>query len=68
LTDYGRQYEYAVVVGFNTGQVRHRGSGIFLHVKGRGATAGTVSSPRRFLRALMNRLDPQRRPVIAVGR
>ena len=68
LTDYGRQYEYAVVVGFNAGQVRHRGSGIFLHVNGRGATAGCVSAPRRFVRALMNRLDPQRRPVIAVGR
>ncbi|MFA6574514.1 MAG: L,D-transpeptidase family protein [Nocardioides sp.] len=68
LTDYGRQYEYAVVVGFNVGQVRHRGSGIFLHVNGRGATAGCVSAPRRFLRALMARLDPQRRPVIAVGR
>lgn len=68
LTDYGRQYEYSVVVGFNMGQVRHRGSGIFLHVNGRGATAGCVSAPRRFLRALMDRLDPQRRPVIAVGR
>jgi L,D-peptidoglycan transpeptidase YkuD (ErfK/YbiS/YcfS/YnhG family) len=68
LTDYGRQYEYSIVVGFNTRQVRHRGSGIFLHVNGRGATAGCVSAPRGFLRALMNRLDPQRRPVIAVGR
>ena len=68
LTDYGRQYEYSVVVGFNNRQVRHRGSGIFLHVNGRGATAGCVSAPRPFLRALMNRLDPERRPVIAVGR
>ncbi|WP_245155835.1 L,D-transpeptidase family protein [Nocardioides sp. 503] len=68
LTDYGRQYEYAVVVGFNPGQVRHRGSGIFLHVNGRGATAGCVSAPRGFLRRLLRRLDPDLHPVIAVGR
>lgn len=68
LTDYGRQYEYAVVVKFNWGQVRHRGSGIFLHVNGSGATAGCVSAPRPFLRRLMVRLDPAKAPVIAIGR
>lgn len=68
LTDYRRQYEYAVVVRFNWGQVRHRGSGIFLHVNGRGATAGCVSAPRPFLRRLMTRLDPAKAPVIAIGR
>ncbi len=68
LTDFGRQYEYVVVMGFNRRQVRHRGAGIFLHVNGDGATAGCVSAPRPFLRMLMNRLDPDRRPVIAVGR
>lgn len=68
LTDYGRQYEYAVVVKYNWGQVRHRGSGIFLHVNGRGATAGCVSAPRPFLRRLMARLHPDRAPVIAIGR
>ena len=68
LTDYRQQYEVAVVVRFNWGQVRHRGSGIFLHVNGRGATAGCVSAPRAFLVRLMARLDPARVPVIAVGR
>ena len=68
LTDYRLQYEWSIVVGFNTEQVRHRGSGIFLHVNGRGATAGCVSAPRWFIRALMSRLDPERRPVIAIGR
>lgn len=68
LTDYRQQYEYAVVVKFNWGQVRHRGSGIFLHVNGAGATAGCVSAPRGFLRRVMNRLDPDRAPVIAIGR
>lgn len=68
LTDYPVQYEWAIVTSFNHDQVRHRGAGIFLHVNGSGATAGCVSAPRRFLRALMRRLDPDRSPVIAIGR
>ena len=68
LTDYRRPYEWSIVTSFNLEQVRHRGSGIFLHVNGRGATAGCVSAPRRFLRALVRRLDPAAAPVIAIGR
>jgi L,D-peptidoglycan transpeptidase YkuD (ErfK/YbiS/YcfS/YnhG family) len=68
LANYPRQYEYAIVTSFNHEQVRHRGSGIFLHVNGRGATAGCVSAPRPFLRRLMRELDPDSRPVIAIGR
>ena len=48
--------------------MRHRGSGIFLHVNGSGATAGCVSAPRWFIKSLMRRLDPDRSPVIAIGR
>jgi L,D-peptidoglycan transpeptidase YkuD (ErfK/YbiS/YcfS/YnhG family) len=69
LSDYGRQYEFSLVTGFNyADQVRHRGSGIFLHVNGRGATAGCVSTPRRFMVKLMNRLEPRLVPLIAIGR
>lgn len=68
LQDYPRQYEYAVVVGFNWHQVRHRGAGIFLHVNGKGATAGCVSVPRWFMREMFDRLDPAWVPVIAIGR
>lgn len=68
LRDYRRQYEWSIVMDYNPRQVRHRGSGIFLHVNGSGATAGCVSAPRRFIRALMFRLDPDRDPVIAIGR
>jgi L,D-peptidoglycan transpeptidase YkuD (ErfK/YbiS/YcfS/YnhG family) len=68
LTDYGRQYEYSVVTGFNLHQVRHRGAGIFVHVNGSGATAGCVSAPRRFLRLLLARLDADRHPLVAIGR
>lgn len=68
LTDYPVQYEYSVVTSFNRTQVRHRGAGIFLHVNGSGATAGCVSAPRRFLVAVLARLDPAAHPVIAIGR
>jgi L,D-peptidoglycan transpeptidase YkuD (ErfK/YbiS/YcfS/YnhG family) len=68
LSDYPVQYEYSVVTSFNSHQVRHRGAGIFLHVNGSGATAGCVSAPRPFLRRLVARLDPDRAPVIAIGR
>ena len=68
LGEYRTQYEWSIVIGFNEDQVRHRGSGIFLHVNGSGATAGCVSAPRGFIRSLMARLDPRWRPVIAIGR
>jgi L,D-peptidoglycan transpeptidase YkuD (ErfK/YbiS/YcfS/YnhG family) len=69
LRHYRTQYEYAIVTGFNyAAQVRHRGAGIFLHVNGRGATAGCVSAPRWFLQRAMAALDPELRPVIAIGR
>lgn len=68
LQDYPVQYEWSVVTTFNRAQVRHRGAGIFLHVNGSGATAGCVSGPAWFLRRAVARLDPARRPVIAIGR
>jgi L,D-peptidoglycan transpeptidase YkuD (ErfK/YbiS/YcfS/YnhG family) len=68
LRDFPVQYEYSIVTSYNRAQVRHRGAGIFLHVNGSGATAGCVSAPRRLLKKLMWRLDPDRVPVMAVGR
>jgi L,D-peptidoglycan transpeptidase YkuD (ErfK/YbiS/YcfS/YnhG family) len=68
LRDFPKQYEFSVVTSFNAGQVRHRGGAIFLHVNGSGATAGCVSAPRRFMVRVMNRLDQDRVPVIAIGR
>jgi len=68
LRDFRVQYEYSVVTGYNLGQVRHRGAGIFLHVNGSGATAGCVSAPRVFMQRMMARLDPDQHPVMAVGR
>lgn len=69
LRDYGAQYAWSVVIEYNRPKpVRGRGSGIFLHVNGDGATAGCVSAPRRFIRSTLTRLRGGLRPVIAIGR
>ncbi|MFI9746157.1 L,D-transpeptidase [Streptomyces sp. NPDC052494] len=68
LVSYGTQYAHALVIGFNYDRpVRGRGAGIFLHVNGRGATAGCVSVPAGAMRAVLAWADPARRPHIAVG-
>lgn len=69
LRDYGAQYAWSVVIEYNRPKpVRGRGSGIFLHVNGDGATAGCVSAPRRFIRSTLTRLRGGLHPVIAIGR
>ncbi len=68
IVAYGTQYAHALVIGFNYARpVRGRGAGIFLHVNGRGATAGCVSVPADAMRAILAWVDPARRPHIAVG-
>ena len=69
LAAYGRQYAWSIVIDFNRPDpVKHRGSGIFLHVNGTGATAGCVSTPKWFMRKAMKQLQPRLNPVIAIGR
>lgn len=67
LTDYGKQYEYAVTTSYNLRQGRHIGYAIFLHVNGSGATAGCVSVPRWFMQRAMRWLRPEYDPRMAVG-
>lgn len=68
LVTYEKQYAHALVIGFNYDRpVRGRGAGIFLHVNGKGATAGCVSVPERAMRAILRWADPGRRPHIAIG-
>ncbi|TYR65029.1 L,D-transpeptidase family protein [Streptomyces parvus] len=68
LVSYGTQYARALVIGFNYEQpVRNRGAGIFLHVNGRGATAGCVSVPADAMAEILAWADPEREPHIAVG-
>ncbi|MEU0301508.1 L,D-transpeptidase family protein [Streptomyces sp. NPDC006175] len=68
LVSYAAQYARALVIGFNYDRpVRGRGAGIFLHVNGRGATAGCVSVPAAAMDLILAWADPARRPHIAVG-
>ncbi|MDA4889540.1 L,D-transpeptidase family protein [Streptomyces sp. MS2A] len=68
LIAYRTQYAYALVVGFNYDRpVRGRGAGIFLHVDGRGATAGCVSVPEDAMRRILRWARPAQRPHLAIG-
>ncbi|WP_424215641.1 L,D-transpeptidase family protein [Streptomyces sp. BI20] len=68
LADYVGQYAHALVVDYNYERpVRGRGAGIFLHVDGRGATAGCVSVAEPVMRELLRWADPGRRPHLAIG-
>lgn len=67
LLDYQTQYAHSVVINFNRAPDRKvigRGSGIFLHVNGRGATAGCVSITKTDLRTLLSYLRPGDRITI----
>ncbi|MGW8063364.1 L,D-transpeptidase family protein [Streptomyces ziwulingensis] len=68
LITYPAQYAHALVVGFNYHRpVRGRGAGIFLHVDGRGATAGCVSVPAEAMRRILRWADPAAAPHLAIG-
>jgi L,D-peptidoglycan transpeptidase YkuD (ErfK/YbiS/YcfS/YnhG family) len=68
LAGYDPQYRYALLVGFNYHRpVRGRGAGIFVHVNGRGATAGCVSVPEGAMRRILAWADPARAPHLAIG-
>ena len=68
LSSYPSQYRYAVVINFNRPpdtRVIGRGSGIFLHVKGSGATAGCVGITKDQMKIVMAYLRPNDRITIA---
>lgn len=67
IADYPVQYRYAVVVDFNRPPhaVRNRGAGIFLHVKGSGATAGCVAVTRVHMLAVLATIRPG--DLISIG-
>jgi L,D-peptidoglycan transpeptidase YkuD (ErfK/YbiS/YcfS/YnhG family) len=68
LPAYGTPYERALVIGYNyRAPVRGRGAGIFLHVNGKGATAGCVSVPAETMVRLLAWADRERSPHIAIG-
>ncbi|GAA3636522.1 L,D-transpeptidase family protein [Microlunatus ginsengisoli] len=68
LSSYTKQYRYAVVINFNRApdtMVVGRGSGIFLHVKGSGATGGCVGVTKGQMKTVMAYLRPGDRITIA---
>ncbi|MEU7181971.1 MULTISPECIES: L,D-transpeptidase family protein [Streptomyces] len=68
LADYPTQYARALVIAFNYRHpVRGRGAGIFLHVNGKGATAGCVSVPAGAMARILAWVRPAARPHIAIG-
>ncbi|MFD7557513.1 MULTISPECIES: L,D-transpeptidase [unclassified Streptomyces] len=68
LVKYEKQYAHALLIAFNYDEpVRGRGAGIFLHVNGKGSTAGCVSVPERAMREILRWANPRRRPHIAIG-
>lgn len=68
LASYPTQYAHAVVIGFNYDKpVKGRGAGIFLHVDGKGATAGCVSVPAAEMTRITAWLRPGAAPHIAIG-
>ncbi|WP_374118686.1 L,D-transpeptidase family protein [Streptomyces sp. 8L] len=68
LADYAAQYAHALVIGFNYAHPVHgRGAGIFLHVNGKGATAGCVSVPAAAMSSVLAWVDRSRDPHIAIG-
>ncbi|MEV5481213.1 L,D-peptidoglycan transpeptidase YkuD (ErfK/YbiS/YcfS/YnhG family) [Streptomyces auratus] len=68
LADHPTQYSRALVTGFNYHRPVHgRGAGIFLHVHGKGATAGCVSVPAGAMARILSWVRPSRHPHIAIG-
>jgi L,D-peptidoglycan transpeptidase YkuD (ErfK/YbiS/YcfS/YnhG family) len=62
------QYDYAVVIEYNTAPVvQGAGSAFFLHVTDGGPTAGCVSIPQASLAAIMTWLQPADHPRILIG-
>lgn len=53
LRDYPGQYDHVLVINFNRYKVRNRGAGIFLHIKGDGATAGCVAISRKNMKKVL---------------
>jgi L,D-peptidoglycan transpeptidase YkuD (ErfK/YbiS/YcfS/YnhG family) len=68
LINYPTQYAKALVINFNRWPATPgRGAGIFLHVNGKGATAGCVSVPRATMDRIMAWIRPGAHPRIAIG-
>jgi len=68
LGQAGPSYDYAMVIGYNTGPVRAgAGSAFFVHVDAGVPSAGCVQVPRASVLALLRWLVPAQHPRITIG-
>lgn len=67
LPDYPTQYAHAAVIDYNKARKKSRGSAIFLHVNGKGSTAGRVSVTRSQMVTTTKWLDPKKDPRIVIA-
>jgi L,D-peptidoglycan transpeptidase YkuD (ErfK/YbiS/YcfS/YnhG family) len=59
LADYENlQYYYAIVINYNSSNVKGAGSGFFLHVSNGYPTYGCVAVPKSYMEQLMVRIHP----------
>ena len=49
IISYGSVYNYCLAVGYNMEQIIGKGSAIFLHCSGKGATGGCISIPESYM-------------------
>ncbi len=67
LITYGSVYNYCVAIGYNLAGVEGKGSAIFLHCSGKGATAGCVSIPESSMITVLQNLKSDAKIIIDNG-
>jgi L,D-peptidoglycan transpeptidase YkuD (ErfK/YbiS/YcfS/YnhG family) len=66
LSDYPREYAYAVVIEYNTAdRIPGKGSAVFLHC-GSKPTSGCIAVPEAELLKILRWLDPKKAPAILI--
>lgn len=61
------QYRHAAVVNYNSARKPGRGSAIFLHIHGKGSTAGCVSVTKNQMITTLKWLRPEKNPRIVIA-
>lgn len=61
------QYSYAAVINYNEAQKSNKGSAIFLHVHGKGSTAGCISVTSSQMQTTLKWLDDGKQPHIVIA-
>ena len=64
IIDYGDVYNYCVAIDYNPEGIVGKGSAIFLHCSGKGATAGCVSIPEKDMIMVLKNLRNDAKIVI----